>query len=170
MCSDRNSNRRKFRPAKILFFTLMAVLFVAVFGSIVMWLWNAILPDVLGVKPINWWQAIGIFVLFKILFGGFGGHRWKHKSNKIKRRMWEKKWMNSHFQKVLIVAHQNGHNDPSFGKKATHDARGAHSQKNVSFVAHEAALARFPRPDQRRTWPHEAILDEITSSHIPTAT
>ena len=38
-------------------------------------LWNLILPDVLGVKPILYWQAMGILVLSKMLFGGFGG-RW----------------------------------------------------------------------------------------------
>lgn len=42
-------------------------------GAIVMWLWNAILPDVIdAVKPISYWQAMGILVLSKLLFGGFG--------------------------------------------------------------------------------------------------
>ena len=43
-----------------------------------MWLWNAILPDVIYVKTITYWQAMGILVLSKILFGGFskcGKHR-----------------------------------------------------------------------------------------------
>ena len=40
---------------------------------IVMSLWNCILPEVLGVKSITFWQAMGILVLSKILFGGFHG-------------------------------------------------------------------------------------------------
>jgi len=40
---------------------------------IVMSLWNCILPEVLGVKAITFWQAMGILVLSKILFGGFHG-------------------------------------------------------------------------------------------------
>ena len=40
---------------------------------VVMFLWNAILPDVIGVSTISYWQALGIFVLSKILFGGFKG-------------------------------------------------------------------------------------------------
>lgn len=38
---------------------------------IVMWLWNAILPETIYVKTITYWQAMGILILSKILFGGF---------------------------------------------------------------------------------------------------
>ena len=49
---------------------------VFVFGSVVMLLWNNILPAVFGISAITFWQALGILVLAKILFGGFsGGHR-----------------------------------------------------------------------------------------------
>ena len=57
------------------------------FGAIVMGLWNAILPAVLGVKTISFIQALGILLLSKILFGGFGNrggwkrggdHNWKN--------------------------------------------------------------------------------------------
>ena len=49
----------------ILFFGIAAIL---VFGFVVMGLWNAILPLVLGVKVITFWQALGILLLSKILF------------------------------------------------------------------------------------------------------
>jgi len=38
---------------------------------IVMALWNFLLPEILGVKTVNYWQAMGILILCKILFGGF---------------------------------------------------------------------------------------------------
>lgn len=64
----------------ILVFGLLAILG---FGLVVMGLWNAILPAVLGVKTISFMQALGILLLSKILFGGFGGKRhrggWKDK-------------------------------------------------------------------------------------------
>lgn len=41
--------------------------------AIVMWLWNGILPEIVGVKSITFWQAMGLLVLCKILFGGFKG-------------------------------------------------------------------------------------------------
>lgn len=50
-------------------------------GAIVMWLWNAILPDVIDVvKPISYLQAMGILVLSKLLFGGFG--KGKHRGGR----------------------------------------------------------------------------------------
>ena len=49
---------------------------VFIFGSAVMLLWNNLLPALFGISTITFWQAIGILVLSKILFGGFsGGHR-----------------------------------------------------------------------------------------------
>jgi len=56
----------------IFFFVIVAVL---AFGFLVMTLWNNILPVVLGVKTITFLQALGILLLSKILFGGFGGRR-----------------------------------------------------------------------------------------------
>ncbi len=40
-------------------------------------LWNNILVDVLHVGAITFWQALGIFTLAKILFGGSPGGRGK---------------------------------------------------------------------------------------------
>ncbi len=54
----------------ILFFGTIAVM---AFGFIVMALWNALLPAILGVKAITFLQALGLLLLSKILFGGFGG-------------------------------------------------------------------------------------------------
>lgn len=54
----------------IFFLVIVALL---VFGAIVMGLWNAILPAVIGVKSITYLQALGILLLSKILFGGFRG-------------------------------------------------------------------------------------------------
>ncbi len=36
-------------------------------GLLVMSLWNALLPAILGVKAIGFWQALGILVLSRIL-------------------------------------------------------------------------------------------------------
>ena len=52
---------------------------VFIFGSVVMLLWNALLPAVFGFKVITFWQALGILVLSKILFGGFSGRHGHHR-------------------------------------------------------------------------------------------
>ena len=65
---------------------------VFLFGTAVMLLWNALLPAVLGVSTITFWQAVGILILSKILFGGFrGGHH--HHRPRFSRHDWNQKWM-----------------------------------------------------------------------------
>jgi Ca2+/H+ antiporter, TMEM165/GDT1 family len=61
-----------------------------VIGFVVMLLWNAILPDVLGVKIITFWQALGLLLLSKILFGGYHNHHVRHKPhhNDKRREFW----------------------------------------------------------------------------------
>ena len=59
-------------------FVLFAVLFVTVFGLVVMRLWNWLMPALFGWHSINFWQAVGILVLSKILFGGFRGYPGRH--------------------------------------------------------------------------------------------
>jgi len=60
-----------FRKRKGKLLLLIPVVIFLVSG-LVMFLWNAILPDLLGLKHITYWQAAGLLVLCKILFGGFG--------------------------------------------------------------------------------------------------
>jgi hypothetical protein len=46
-----------------------AVVGIAVVSFIVMKLWNAILPSAVGWHAITYWQALGLLILSKILFG-----------------------------------------------------------------------------------------------------
>ena len=77
---------------------LFAILFILGMGFIVMLLWNWLIPEITGWKSITFIEALGLFVLCKILFGfggggsgqGWrGGHRhqkhWKHKM----RQKWD---------------------------------------------------------------------------------
>jgi hypothetical protein len=50
-------------------------LFIALGGYVVMYLWNWLLPALFGWRMITFWQALGVLILCRILFGGFGGHR-----------------------------------------------------------------------------------------------
>jgi len=52
---------------------LAVLLFIAIGGEVVMQLWNWLLPSLFGWPRITFWQALGILVLCRILFGGFGG-------------------------------------------------------------------------------------------------
>jgi len=82
-----NQNRKRY--FFIPFFIAGAVL---IFGWVVMLLWNAILPKVIGgVTALTYWQAVGLLVLSKILFGGFHG---KSRPNQGGTMHWREKWRN----------------------------------------------------------------------------
>ena len=76
------------RMLRILKFVAFAALFIAVAGFVVMSLWNGLLPGIFGFHLITFWQAIGILILCKILFGGFRGGRGGHFY--WRRRMFER--------------------------------------------------------------------------------
>lgn len=63
--------RRK--PYLIPLFVLLGIGGIALFGWIVMLLWNAVLVPAAGASLITFWQALGLLVLSRILVGGFGG-------------------------------------------------------------------------------------------------
>ena len=49
-----------------------ATLFALMFGWLVMLLWNKLLPSIFNITSITYWQAVGLVILTKLLFGGFG--------------------------------------------------------------------------------------------------
>jgi Ca2+/H+ antiporter, TMEM165/GDT1 family len=82
---------KKFWIKRALFIPVIFATGVLILGSVVMYLWNAILPAVLCINTITFWQAVGILVLSKILFGGFHGRhdrRGFHDHGKDMREKW----------------------------------------------------------------------------------
>jgi hypothetical protein len=68
--------RQKFYKWRFILIPLAVVAFLSLISFVVMTLWNYLLPGILHVGMITFWQAMGIFILCKILFGfGKGGHR-----------------------------------------------------------------------------------------------
>jgi hypothetical protein len=75
-----NMMNKRFRPFKVLGILMLVIIGVLAFGSIVMVLWNALMPEIFHLPLITFWQALGLFALAKILFGSFRGGpraRWK---------------------------------------------------------------------------------------------
>jgi hypothetical protein len=63
-----------FYRGRYIFFPLIGIAFLSLVSYVVMQLWNHLLPDILNANTINFWQAMGLFILCKILFGfGKGG-------------------------------------------------------------------------------------------------
>jgi hypothetical protein len=68
------------------------VLLVVIFGEVVMQLWNWLTPALFGWHMITFWQALGLLVLCRMLFGGFGHHgggrsHWQRRSFERWERM-----------------------------------------------------------------------------------
>ncbi|MDR1672195.1 MAG: hypothetical protein LBS09_01835 [Bacteroidales bacterium] len=68
-------------------------MFAAAIGAVVMLLWNWLLPDIFGFAAINYWQALGLFVLARILFGGFGHGRRIGAGGNFHKNLIRDKWM-----------------------------------------------------------------------------
>ena len=87
--------RHRNKKRKFLFMIPIVIGAIFLFAFIVMSLWNNILPEVIGVKAISFWQALGILALSKILFGGFGrgggGGRFRERKEAWKQEM-RQKW------------------------------------------------------------------------------
>ena len=70
------TRRMRFAGVK---FLLFGVVFVAGMGLVVHSLWNALAPELFHLPAITFWQAVGLLVLSRVLFGGLGGrgHGWR---------------------------------------------------------------------------------------------
>lgn len=91
------SRKYRFRRRRLFFFPFIALLFLLGMGAVVMLLWNAILPPLVAVHTITYWQAVGLLILCRILFGNFRkpgpfspnpGQHMHH----AKRHDWREKW------------------------------------------------------------------------------
>lgn len=71
---------------KILKIMAVVILGLLLLGLIIMGLWNWLVPQLFNGPPISFWQALGLFLLARIFFGGWGnkgrwraGADWKHR-------------------------------------------------------------------------------------------
>ncbi len=72
---------RNFEPGqeRIIKKLLSVLLFVVIFfvlSALVMFLWNALLPQITHLAAITYKQALGLMLLCRILFGGFSFGKW----------------------------------------------------------------------------------------------
>jgi hypothetical protein len=75
---------RRYRFLRVLKIALLGSLAIGAVSFVVMCLWNALMPSIFAVRAISFWQALGLLVLSKVLFGGFrpaggGGPRWRQR-------------------------------------------------------------------------------------------
>ena len=78
---------------------IMFLIFGILFTYVVMSLWNWLMPPLFSIGTITFWQALGIIILAKILFGfgrggwghrGYYGHHWKYGAPMWRQKIEEK--------------------------------------------------------------------------------
>jgi hypothetical protein len=99
--------KKGFRRCHHVWMIPAAAAFIAVFTCAVMLLWNALLPGIAGLPAIGFWQAAGLLVLSRILFGGLGGMGW-HQGHK---NAFKEKWlnMNDEERKAFVMKYHGFH-------------------------------------------------------------
>ena len=72
---------------KIVAMIILGTLAFALAVYVLMRLWNWLMPDLFDLGTLNYWQALGLLVLAKLIFGfgGGGSHKSQSKSKAKKR-------------------------------------------------------------------------------------
>lgn len=78
---------------KVIAIIFSVLAFIFLIPYVLMLLWNGILPKVIHVETISYWQAVGIFIISKILFGGLKMKGCGGEKQKITQKL-QDKWMN----------------------------------------------------------------------------
>src|SRR5262245_22200931 len=90
------------------------LLFTALGGAVVQALWNWLLPTLFGWRTVTFWQAVGLLVLCRMLFGGFGTGQGRHRSCSRRRlaEHWERMTPEERERLRQIVRERSG-SDPA---------------------------------------------------------
>lgn len=69
--------------------TLVAIIGIAALGYVTMFLWNWLVPDLFHGPAVTYLQALGLLLLSKILFWGWGGKRHHAAPNEAGTSHWK---------------------------------------------------------------------------------
>ena len=90
------TGKSRSKVLRIISFTLggviLAIAFALVFAIIVQLIWNSLMPALFDLKTITFWQAFGIIILVKLLFGSFGKHDHQHKHHHAPYHWHKDRW------------------------------------------------------------------------------
>ncbi len=68
-----NPDNNRCRAGKIIGGIILGIGAAFLFGLVIMLLWNELMPHLFEVRLITYWQAFGLALLGRLLFGGVGG-------------------------------------------------------------------------------------------------
>ena len=99
---EKKVERTVKKVVKVIAMVILGVVIFLLANYLLMRLWNWLMPDLFGVGTVTYWQALGVFILAKLLFGFGGGggkskggssHKKKIKSSN-KCRSWRRDFVN----------------------------------------------------------------------------
>jgi len=70
----------------------LAIAAMALLSLVVMSLWNWLVPSLFHGPAVQYWQAVGLLLLARILFGGLRARGGWH--GHWRQRMWRERWAN----------------------------------------------------------------------------
>lgn len=88
----KRTEKKGKRAWKILCGIVGGLAMLAAAVALVMWLWNILMPGIAGFKAITFWQALGIFVLCRLLTGRLFPHHHPdmHRKGNARHDHWHK--------------------------------------------------------------------------------
>lgn len=93
MRHHKGNRKRPHKGVKIVLMVIggifLALLFGFLFGYFVMLLWNWLMPNIFGLTEITYWQAVGIVILARLIFGSIGLSDDSKDKKKGKCKDWE---------------------------------------------------------------------------------
>ena len=131
MNSIQYSEDPRLRTAqKVVFWTVVGlggvVVFGLLFGWLIQFLWNATLASMFELSSISFWQAVGLFILAKILFGFGGGGSGSNGKHKKRKHRHEKKSISADDVVAPDVESPEDADDESFRKFWQHEGKDAY--------------------------------------------
>lgn len=130
-------------PGEIAGWVILGVLGIGglaiLFGFVIMWLWNWLMPDIFGLTELTYWQAVGLFILSKILISCGGGGGGKHHKSK-------------HHSKGKCGDKKDKKDKKDFSKWEHYDKfwqeEGNQSYKNYVENMDNTTISDSPKPDE----------------------
>jgi hypothetical protein len=81
----------KSKILKIVMIVIGVPVAIAAVGFVTMSLWNALIPVLFSGPVVSFWQALGLLLLSKLLFGGFKGRGGRCGGGRHGREHWRQK-------------------------------------------------------------------------------
>lgn len=67
---------------------LIPITLLLLLPFVIQQLWNHLITDLFPIRAIGYWEALGLFILCRMLFGNFGFGRRSHKASDQVRKQW----------------------------------------------------------------------------------